>query len=187
MEQMKLGVTKKKEKQLPPVVLSNGHITEDGPVVAAMEMIDRAIEEHHGIAVYSLFSGGHDSLVATHVASHHPMFRGVIHIDTGTGLRETREFVEKTCEEQGWELIVIKAHLPFESYLVKLGFPGPGMHHYIYTRLKDRPLRYLLGQLKSEFGAGRKHHFILASGVRKDESDRRADIQDHPHVDKSIV
>lgn len=44
-------------------------------------------------AVYGLFSGGHDSLCSTHIASTMPNFKGVVHANTGIGIEETREFV----------------------------------------------------------------------------------------------
>lgn len=103
-------------------------------------MIDRALSEYNVAGIYSLFSGGHDSLVATHIASQHPAFSGVLHIDTGTGLPETKQFVLGTCREYGWPLTIKRPYLPFESFLVKVGFPGPAYHSLMYARLKDRPL-----------------------------------------------
>jgi len=152
-----------------------------------LDMIDEALEVHNGIAVFGLFSGGHDSLVASHIASHHPLFRGVIHLNTTTGLRECFEFVGQTCEEQGWPLLTQKPFLPYESYLVHFGFPGPPMHSLMYSRLKDRPLRALLKNIKKNLGAGRGERIVLVSGVRKQESNRRAEIQDRPHVEDSRV
>lgn len=152
-----------------------------------VEIIDQLQKEHNVIGVYSLFSGGHDSLVATHLASQHPDFDGVIHIDTGTGLPETRQFVEETCEKHGWNLIVKQPYMPYEGLIMKLGFPGPMQHGFMYARLKDRPLRALMKKLKKLHNGDRYSKLIFISGVRKQESNRRAEIQDEPHVEGARI
>ena len=146
-----------------------------------LEMIDRAMEEHEIIGVYSLFSGGHDSLTVTHLTSHHSAFSGVIHIDTGTGLPETKKFVRETCREHEWPLIIHRPHMPYESFIVKRGFPGPAGHGWMYDRLKDRALRIATRDIRLAADAARKSKVMLISGVRKQESDRRAAIQDDMH------
>ena len=45
--------------------------------------ISSAILEHNAQGIFALFSGGHDSLCSTHIASRHPDFTGVIHCNTG--------------------------------------------------------------------------------------------------------
>lgn len=152
----------------------------------AIRIIDDSMVGKESMGLYSMFSGGHDSLVATHVASHHPLFAGVIHLDTTTGLPETRKFVEETCAELGWALHVGRPYLPYESYLVKFGFPGPAMHYIMYNRLKERPLLGVLKDLKPS-GAKRGARFFLASGVRTSESSRRALIKTEPHEDGTRV
>lgn len=154
---------------------------------AQMTLIDEALEMHRGIAVFALFSGGHDSLVAAHIASYHPKFMGVIHLITTTGLRENLQYVVDTCREQNWRLITRKPFLSFESYLVKFGFPGPPMHGFMYSRLKDRPLRVVLKEIRKDLRADKRERIVLVSGVRKQESDRRAEIQDRPHTEGTRI
>lgn len=111
-----------------------------------------------------LFSGGHDSTCACHLASHHPMFDGKVHhIDTKIGAKRTRKHVEDTAKELGWELVVWESPATYEKFVTKLGFPGPGGHTWIYAWLKDRCVGYLC---KGKTTA-------LITGCRSQESDRR--------------
>ena len=72
------------------------------------------IREAEANSIYGMFSGGHDSLCAAALASLHPLFAGAIHINTGIGIEETREFVRDTCERHFWPLHEI--HAPEGKY-----------------------------------------------------------------------
>lgn len=135
---------------------------------AAFDNIDQAADEHKIEGFYALFSGGTDSLALTHVVANHPLFRGVIHINTKTGIPETEWFVQDTCTRYGWDLYIAAPFDTYESLLVRWGFPGPQKHPQVYQYLKERPLNHLLGTLAK----GMKR-FGLMTGVRKDESTRR--------------
>lgn len=137
------------------------------------EMISQAVDEHHLSGVYSLFSGGHDSLVNTHLASRHPAFKGVIHIDTGTGIRETKRYVIETCYQFNWKLFIVQPHIRFEAVIMIMGLPGRPAHKLVYSYLKNEPLRKLLKQFRKDTGGKRNWRIGLASGVRKQESDTR--------------
>lgn len=112
-----------------------------------------------------LFSGGHDSLCATYLASQHPLFDGrVYHIDTGIGAKATRAFVNDVCAEYGWTLVVLKSKATYERFVTRLGFPGPGTHQWVYNWLKDR----CVSQLTTGSGS-----VALITGCREQESTRR--------------
>lgn len=114
--------------------------------------------------VCALFSGGHDSLCATHVASQHPSFDGKVHhINTRIGAKRTRQFVEDVCKEFGWELVVHASNFSYEKFVQRLGFPGPGAHQWVYNKIKDRPV--------SEMAKGCPT--VLLTGCRSQESVRR--------------
>lgn len=117
-----------------------------------------------GGAMVPLFSGGHDSLCATFLASQSRWFDGnVYHIDTGIGSQYTRRFVEETCDKMGWNLRVFKSPATYEIFIRKLGFPGPGAHRFTYNLLKDRCVsRIMRGGPKA-----------LITGCRAGESVRR--------------
>jgi 3'-phosphoadenosine 5'-phosphosulfate sulfotransferase (PAPS reductase)/FAD synthetase len=141
-----------------------------------LAMLDQAIAEHGGPErckeVWGLFSGGHDSLTATWVASHHPQFTGVLHIDTGIGIEATRDFVRETCRERGWPLQVFRAAdcgIYYEDLVLRWGFPGPPGHGVMYNRLKERALRKFIRSRKK----GWWDRIVLASGCRRQESTRR--------------
>ena len=132
----------------------------------ALAVIDSAFEA--GAEVMApLFSGGHDSLTATFIASFHPKFTGdVFHINTGIGAKATRAFVEDVCKEYGWTLHVKTSPSTYESFIRSIGFPGPGMHHMAYARLKERCVRMIM----RDFG---KAKVALITGCRSAESERR--------------
>jgi 3'-phosphoadenosine 5'-phosphosulfate sulfotransferase (PAPS reductase)/FAD synthetase len=131
--------------------------------------------------MYALFSGGHDSLCSTALAAKHPLFRGVVHINTGIGIEATREFVRDTCERQGWPLHEVKA--PEGRYeemvLERGGFPhGTASHNSMLFYLKQQPLARWLREVRDEERRqeeGRRQDEVigLVTGIRKQESVRR--------------
>ena len=141
-----------------------------------MRTIDELIDDsaavlHKGICsagnhnIEPLLSGGHDSIVATHIATQHPNFTGrVNHIDTGIGSQYTRGFVERLCESQGWNLKVWKSPSTYEMFVRERGFPGPAMHQWAYIRLKERCVRMITKG---------KAPRVLVNGCRSAESVRR--------------
>lgn len=151
--------------------------------MSVADVLGEAAERYGLDAYYALFSGGHDSLSATHVASQHPLFRGVIHIDTGTGIEETRDFVEETRHREGWQLHVGKPATTYEMLLVKMGFPGAPQHSLMYQMLKQRPLRQILKTLRG----GTKLRIGLITGVRTQESDRRMGYVDAMRKDSEGI
>jgi 3'-phosphoadenosine 5'-phosphosulfate sulfotransferase (PAPS reductase)/FAD synthetase len=131
--------------------------------------IDRAFDEYGPTKMYVGFSGGNDSLVAAHVASQHSRFTGVFHANTGIGVEETRVFMRETARVYGWPLIEIATPISYEDLVLKHGFPGPGMHGLMYTRLKDRCVDALLRLVKEH----RRERVMIVSGIRSSESQRR--------------
>ena len=65
-------------------------------------LLTEAVSVHRPAAVFALFSGGHDSLCSTTIASRHPQFTAAVHINPGIGIEETRVFVRETCSRKGW-------------------------------------------------------------------------------------
>jgi 3'-phosphoadenosine 5'-phosphosulfate sulfotransferase (PAPS reductase)/FAD synthetase len=137
--------------------------------VKELDVVTEAAEVHGFTKLFALFSGGHDSLCATHVAAQHPLFKGVVHINTGIGIEQTRQFVRDTCKRNHWPLYEYHPPVSFEEIVKEFGFPGPAMHNLVYNRLKERCLR----QLTKEHKEHRLETIGLASGVRSEESSRR--------------
>jgi 3'-phosphoadenosine 5'-phosphosulfate sulfotransferase (PAPS reductase)/FAD synthetase len=116
--------------------------------------------------IFALFSGGHDSLAATIVASRMPGFAGVVHLNTGIGIEQTRTFVRETCAGQGWPLVELRSDATYETLVLERGgFPyGPQAHASMYWHLKQRPLRRWLQSVVP---------VELVTGIRRAESQRR--------------
>lgn len=132
------------------------------------EVFEEAVLDYKVDHLYALFSGGHDSLTAASLASKHELFRGVVHLNTGIGIEETREFVRDVCRSQGWPLFEQYAGLTRYEDLVleRGGFPyGAQSHNSMLFYLKQQPLRRWFATTKGRIG--------LVTGIRKQESVRR--------------
>jgi 3'-phosphoadenosine 5'-phosphosulfate sulfotransferase (PAPS reductase)/FAD synthetase len=142
------------------------------PLTYAHRALDVAIRRHRPAAVFGMFSGGHDSLVATHLVSQRPEFTAALHIDTGIGVGQTRDFVRRTAQEQGWPLKVYRAvdeGQDYDEVVLEHGFPGPFAHRQMYSRLKERALRAAIRDVKRDHS----DRVLLVTGVRRAESTRR--------------
>lgn len=164
-------------------------LSEDERVRRSHSIIDFAIAMYSPVAVVGLFSGGHDSLTAVHVASRHPAFTTALHINTGIGVPQTRQFVYETCLEQDWPLKEYRAKedcgQDYKQIVEEYGFPGPGKHGAMYIRLKERALRKAIRDLK--VGHKRNDCVLLISGVRFQESERRMGYKDAITKDASKI
>ena len=135
-------------------------------------MLNDAAERHQASGVYAMFSGGDDSLTCALVTSQATRFRGCVHLDTGIGVDETREYVRETCRTQGWPLKVYRAvdcGQDYDALAVQFGFPGPGSHWRMYVRLKERALDAFMRENKTH----RRDRLVLSTGARSHESERR--------------
>jgi 3'-phosphoadenosine 5'-phosphosulfate sulfotransferase (PAPS reductase)/FAD synthetase len=132
----------------------------------------RSVRNEYGCVFgFALFSGGHDSLAACAVAFEQDAVDSALHIDTGIGVPQTRQFVEQTCRDQGWPLRIYTAEQAgqsWEAYVRKHGFPGPPQHNRMYNRLKERALRMAIRDARPK---GKR--VMLVSGCRSEESQRR--------------
>ena len=141
-----------------------------------------AIEKYKPKYIFSLLSGGHDSMSCTHFSANYlkDKLTGVVHINTGIGIKQTREYVYQRCNEYGWRLYEYKATentyadgtpdpMVFEDIVIKNGFPGISQHQMMYIKLKDRQI----ARLCRDFDGTSKEPIMLISGARKQESTRR--------------
>lgn len=139
------------------------------------QIISRAIAEYSPKHIFGLFSGGDDSLTVTHFAALElgALLDGVVHINTGIGIPETRAFVDTACERFGWKLLEYKAvdsGQVYEDIVMQNGFPGPSQHMKMFIRLKQRALQ----ALSRDFTGG---NTLLISGVRQQESAKRMKLK----------
>ena len=135
----------------------------DELLASGLAVIDDAFASGAGV-MRPLFSGGHDSLCACHIASQHPRWPGSVNfIKTGIGAKANREFVNEVCRERGWKLNVHRSPATYRKFVEKLGFPGPGAHQWVYNWLKDRCVGYMTRGVRA----------ALITGCREQESTRR--------------
>ena len=143
------------------------------PIARATRIIDVAIRWHKPVKVFAMFSGGHDSICAAHVASQHPAFAGCVHVNTGIGIEQTREFVRQTCSDLGWPLFEYRAledeGQDYDEFVLTHGFPGPFMHRRMYITLKERCIRRMTREHKTKHS----DRIMCVTGVRRAESVRR--------------
>lgn len=161
----------------------------ESAVASARQTLLDAVKHYRPRAVVGLMSGGTDSHCATHLAASTLPVDFVAHINTQTGIRQTRDHVVKTCAENGWPLREYTppmiasfggkrrpvtpthpdARTAYEAYVYYWGFPGPRQHAMIYARLKERCVRQLVRECKRK----PRDKILLVSGVRRAESKRR--------------
>jgi 3'-phosphoadenosine 5'-phosphosulfate sulfotransferase (PAPS reductase)/FAD synthetase len=142
------------------------------------QIIEAAVSQYNPVRVALLFSGGHDSLVSTHVSAgilqEMKVPFVVYHGDTTIGIEETQFFVKDVCANFGWELVIRqppKEEDHYENIVANYGFPGAtkSSHQYMYRRLKERALRhYVTHECKANPQS--RENVLLLTGVRKDES-----------------
>lgn len=186
-------------------------MTWDERTAIAQARIQRAFE-HKPIAVFGLFSGGHDSFCSAYMASLHPAFTGIVHINTGFGIEATRDYVRDTCARRNWPLLEYKASenvnargVPdpqcYEDLVREFGFPGPVGHGMMYARLKERQLRRLQRDWGASAGRKERRHkktgkvtpavaarpVLYISGCRSQESDRRMANTDELQLDGARI
>ena len=107
------------------------------------QILQEAIDIHGRDSFYVGFSGGKDSVVATHFTEKYfpDYFKGVIYCDTGIKTSETFNFVKDYCQEQGWKLHIVTPKRSYEEIVLHGGFPQAGMHNIVMRYLKYAPMR----------------------------------------------
>ena len=154
-----LGLTRPKPKILPEQLLA---IADDSFAPAKR---------------FVLFSGGNDSSTLLHWAWNNSPIQidAAVHINTGIGVEETRDFARRFCFDLGIPLI--EKHAPegeYERLCREYGVPGPGMHWMPYRYLKDRQVASLVKEYRGKKEKGKPlPPVMLITGVRRDESVRR--------------
>lgn len=140
----------------------------------SQEIIDRAIKDYQPYAVVLMLSGGHDSLLAYHVARalDIPMTH-ITHGFTRTGVIETTDFARKVGEKSGLCYLEADAGDAYERYVFRKGFYGIGhkAHEMAYHTLKHQYFRSTLSRYIRQGQRGR--NILLINGARKQESQNR--------------
>jgi len=116
------------------------------------------------------FSGGKDSLAATHfmfdaVRDFEDLDRYVVWVDTTIALPGVREYVEETALAQHWPLIILKPEISFFQLASRWGMPGM-RHRWCCYHLKLKPM--------IEFTRKLRPQRCEVTGLRRAESARRS-------------
>lgn len=129
------------------------------------------VESQNVEHIICCFSGGKDSLVATHIT--HKLIENsrmnipveVLHVDTTVSIPAVYEYVKGVCEHFGWKLVVVRPKKSFWELASKWGMPTPKRRWCCY-RLKLEPiLNYALSLNKKVI--------CFITGLRRLESPRR--------------
>lgn len=163
-------------------------------IVKGLGIVQEAIDLYKPVAILAAFSGGNDSIVSTHFGATE-FGATVVHCNTGTGLKKTRQHIQTVIDRFGWPMVEgfarpegkpkkmnPKTRLPedgwmdgetaYEEYVLNFGFPGPAQHKRMFQRLKERALDRIVQEIKSKHG--RRSLVAIISGIRHDESAQRA-------------
>lgn len=128
-------------------------------------------------ATVHLFSGGNDSTTLGHLLR--DRFTHAAHANTGIGIEATRQYVRDTCAT--WGLPLLERRAPhdrdtYRAHVLAHGFPGSGMHHRMYQRLKERALEQVRNELVRPGGGPYKVRVVFVAGRRRTESEKRGDV-----------
>jgi len=140
--------------------------------IAEAHGIIRAADEEFGAADhrFALFSGGDDSTVMLHLVANAVPTVHAVHINTGWGIEDTRQFVLRTAAQFMVPLLELKTDPDWYANDVRRnGFPQPMTHTVMYHNLKRQRLR----ELKASVKRHRRDLVTYYTGERAYESERR--------------
>lgn len=142
---------------------------------SSREIIQQAIAQYSPYAIVSMISGGKDSLAAYLVAKELATpITHILHGVTGTGIKETTEFVRQFAEGESPTYIEANAGDRYERYVRRKGFFGVGAqaHGFAYHVLKRECFSTALSH---NIRHGKRNRpILLLNGARVQESARRA-------------
>jgi 3'-phosphoadenosine 5'-phosphosulfate sulfotransferase (PAPS reductase)/FAD synthetase len=165
--------------------------TLDEAITRSHQILDEALATYPEIVgVYWLSSGGNDSGKLGHLLR--GRYDAVLHVNTGTGIPETTQYVHDVATAWGDTLHELQPKDSYQDLIlgkviatrgpnagkraVWEGFPGPAGHRVMYRHLKDEPLmafrRSVLGDQTRLPRKDRKKIAYLG-GMRWAESQRR--------------
>jgi len=144
------------------------------------------VEKYYIKSLVCCFSGGKDSLVATHytlkeLAGMSPRLETyVVYVDTTVMLPGTTEFVEEISATLGWNLRILRPEIDFWTWVGEKKMPMPSMHRrWCCAKLKLDPIKDFVKDLPPQRAE--------VTGLRRDESERRKNMPQHFFLKKSWV
>lgn len=157
-------------------------------VERSAKFLREACVEFQPTHIVSLVSGGRDSAAAHEVATlAGAKIDTALHIRTGTGIRQTAEFVQGHYGASGPDFHVADAGTAYERYVDRKGFFGVGRsaHNMAYHILKADPLRAAVSRLIRQRRRGIR--VMLLNGARRSESQNRSLNLKPTRLDKGML
>lgn len=152
------------------------------------EIISNAITEWNPRTIISLYSGGYDSAVATHVLhtlDTHGLPIRAWSVDTKLAADGWHEYVRSVAGQFGWSFDIFdneKGFQQFVTLVVHMGCPkSRPMHTFVYQKLKERAFDALHMMYKVDRG----DKTLFVSGMRRAESRARSDAAEVARVGHS--
>jgi len=145
----------------------------------SLDTYEAAVREFKPTHVVAMVSGGRDSAAMFQLAREAGInIDLILHGRTGTGIRETTEFVTDYYGKIGPDFAIADAGTAYEEYVMRKGFFGVGRsaHNFAYRVLKATPMRKTISR---EIRQGKRDiRILLLNGARALESDnRQANLQ----------
>jgi 3'-phosphoadenosine 5'-phosphosulfate sulfotransferase (PAPS reductase)/FAD synthetase len=171
----------------PPKAADGEHAarTLDEAIVRSHEILGEALATYPIVGTYWLSSGGNDSAIVGHLLR--GRYDGVVHVNTGTGIPETTQYVRDVAAAWGDTLHELHPRHAYADLVmgrviastgpnagvrpIWRGFPGPAGHKVMYRQLKDEPLMTFRKSVVGDQGRTRK--LIYLGGMRWAETERR--------------
>lgn len=159
--------------------------TLDEAITRSHQILDEALATYPIVGTYWLSSGGNDSAIVGHLLR--GRYDAVLHVNTGTGIPETTQYVRDVAVAWGDTLHELHPRNSYRDLVmgrvlatrgpnagkraVWQGFPGPVGHRVMYRHLKDEPLMAFRRSIVGDEGRTRK--VIYLGGMRWAETERR--------------
>ena len=143
------------------------------------------VEEYCIKSLVCCFSGGKDSLVATHYTlsaseGFESLDKYVVYVDTTVMCPGTTEFVKQVSAHYSWNLKILRPETDFWTLVGEKGYPMPSMRRrWCCFKLKLEPIRNFVRDLNPQRAE--------VTGLRRDESIRRRKLPEVYYLKKSWV
>lgn len=150
-------------------------------LISSREIIDRAIKEYNPYAIVLMLSGGDDSMTALAVAKYlNVPITHIMHGITGTGIKETTDFVRKICADEKAIYLEADAGTSYVDYVMRKGFFGVGnnAHNFSYRILKYNHFGKCVS--KNIRQNKRNRNVLFVNGARRLESKKREKTMINP-------
>lgn len=155
----------------------------------AETILTQALLKYQPSTIISLYSGGYDSLCATHIAhkwwtDHLPEDKSqaipfrVVSVDTLLSADGWADYVSNVSRAQGWPHIIWGNPNPnwYAQDCLAHGFPYTrSMHSLHYRMLKERAIR----EVKAHFKHDKHDRIMFITGIRRAESAARANTPEY--------